>query len=506
MKTNFILRSLLFVAVLAATIGCKKNDKTPELEVMGPEIDVVGLSNNNSLILFRADNPSSFRSTVAITGLASGDRIISIDFRPATGELYGLGQSSTLYAINYDNGRARAIAGGAFTPALNGNIASIDFNPTVDRLRLVTNMGQNLRLNPETGLVVFTDGNISGPAGSTISAVAYTNSMAGATTTTLYDIDFVNGVLYKQDPPNDGGLMRVGDLGVTATGAAGFDISPDNMLALAVAANNATTTNLFSINLTDGKATKIRTIPASIIDIAIPTNPVAYAVDGNKNLLIFNPNNPANPIIKPLTGVPAETTIVGIDFRPVNGQLYALGSNSRLYTVHLANGATAVVGSSILSTPLIGTDFGFDFNPTVDRIRVVSNTGQNLRLNPNDGTIAAVDISLNPATPRVSAAAYTNSFAGTTGTQLFVIDHETDKLYFQNPPNDGVLVERGSLGINITGSNGFDIGPRSNLGYALLTTGTTSGIYSINLITGAATNMMPLTINNVKGLAIAPGF
>ncbi|RXM57064.1 DUF4394 domain-containing protein [Chryseobacterium sp. CH1] len=30
----------------------------------------------------------------------------------------------------------------------------------------------------------------------------------------------------------------------------------------------------------------------------------------------------------------------------------------------------------------------------MDRIRVVSNTGQNLRLNPNDGTIAAVDLAL----------------------------------------------------------------------------------------------------------------
>lgn len=116
--------------------------------------------------------------------------------------------------------------------------------------------------------------------------------------------------------------------------------------------------------------------------------------------------------------MPSET-LHGIDFRPVNEQLYALSSTSRLYTINLSSGAAAVAGTGALATWLSGTDFGFDFNPTVDRIRVVKNTGQNLRLNPNDGTVAAVDGSLNPGTPVVTAAAYTNSFAGATTTSLF---------------------------------------------------------------------------------------
>jgi hypothetical protein len=40
--------------------------------------------------------------------------------------------------------------------------ASLDFNPTVDRIRLVTASGQNLRLHPELGTVVATDGSING--------------------------------------------------------------------------------------------------------------------------------------------------------------------------------------------------------------------------------------------------------------------------------------------------------------------------------------------------------
>ncbi len=505
MKNSIQKLTAILVVLTTIFVSCKKKDSMPDPDAMGPAIDIVGLTASNSLVLFSGSDPSSFKNTVNITGLEGTEQIISIDFRPATGELYGLGSSSRLYAINYQNGRARAIGTTPFSPVFMGATASIDFNPTVDRLRLVTNQGQNLRLNPETGLVVATDGSINGVPGAVITAVAYTNSFAGATATILYDIDFTNGVLYKQDPPNNGGLVRVGTLGVTATGAAGFDISPDNRNAIAVAANNANTTNLFIINLDNGKASKIRTIPGTLIDIAIPTNPTAYAVDGSNNLQIFNPETPGNVIVKPITGLPAGASIEGIDFRPVNGQLYAIGSNSQLYTLNTSNGAASAVGSPF--TPLIiGTDFGFDFNPTVDRIRLVSNSGQNLRLNPITGAVAAIDISLNPGTPAVSAVAYTNSFAGTTTTELYSIDHNTDKLYFQNPPNDGVLVERGDLGININSSNGFDIGGNSNRAFAVLTTSAGTGIYSINITTGAASNMKAIGINTVRGFAIAPGF
>ena len=472
---------------------------------MGPNIDLIGLSPNNEIVTFNAASPGSFTSTVAIKGLETGDKIISIDFRPATGELYGVGTSSRLYVINYDNGMARNLSGMGFNPILMGSTASIDFNPTVDRLRLVTDNGQNLRLNPETGAVVAVDGNISGPAGTRITAVAYTNNFAGATTTTLYDIDFENGILYKQDPPNAGGLMKVGDLGVKAMGEAGFDISPDNAHAIATAAQKGGNTDVFLIDLNSGKAKKVRTVPGSLIDIAIPTRPVAYAVDASNMLHIFDPNMPMVVVSKPITGLPAATMLAGIDFRPVNGQLYGLGNNSQLYTINTSNGAVTAVGGP-LTTMLMGTDFGFDFNPSVDRIRVVSNTGQNLRLHPTTGALVAVDGILNPGMPMVSAAAYTNNFAGATSTELLVIDHISGKVFLQNPPNNGMLVERGSLGLMVTGSNGFDIGGRSNNGYALLTSGSTTGIYSINLTNGMAYGMKAFAMANIKGFAIAPGF
>ncbi len=120
-------------------------------------------------------------------------------------------------------------------------------------------------------------------------------------------------------------------------------------------------------------------------------------------------------------------------------------------------------------------------------IRAVSDNGQNLRLHPDLGTVAAVDGNLNPGTPNVSAAAYTNNVAGATATVLFVIDHTTDKLYTQNPPNNGTLVESGSLGINIDASNGFDIGSTSGKAFGVFTVNGARGIYTINLTSGAAT-------------------
>ena len=40
-----------------------------------------------------------------------------------------------------------------------------------------------------------------------------------------------------------------------------------------------------------------------------------------------------------VSGLQSNETIVGIDFRPATGQLYALGTSSRLYTLNTSTGA-----------------------------------------------------------------------------------------------------------------------------------------------------------------------
>ncbi len=496
LSTHFIL---LFISVFIFN-SCRKGVTQMDNK---PDIEFYGLSNANTLIKYNANNVSSPVSSVSITGVQPGETIMAIDFRPATGQLYGLGSTSRLYVINQENGMATAIGAGPFTPAISGSMTGFDFNPTVDRIRLVTSSGQNLRLNPETGAVAATDASLN-PGTPYVTAVAYTNSIAGASSTVLYDIDLASGKLAKQDPPNNGTLVEVGSLGINAATEGGFDISPDNSVALATF-NIEGTAMLYQIDLSTSAATQLGKFSVPVIGIAIPTMPVAYTVDMSNNLQIFNFNKPGMPVSKAITGLQAGENILGIDMRPATGQLYALGSSNRIYTINMSSGAATAVGAMPFVTPLAGTSFGFDFNPTVDRIRVVSNTGQNLRLNPSDGTVAVVDLALNPGTPMISAAAYTNNFAGAASTILFDIDIATDKLYKQSPPNDGTLTEIGSLGIDVSSENGFDIGGTTNMAYAILTTGGAAKIYTINLTTGTATLLSDFP-NTVTGFAVGLGF
>ncbi len=215
----------------------------------------------------------------------------------------------------------------------------------------------------------------------------------------------------------------------------------------------------------------------------------AFGVSTNgRSLYSWDVSTPGfSSFLATITGMQTDEVIKGIDFRPATGELYGLGSRSNIYTINTATGAATQVGTSSFTPALSGSSFGFDFNPTVDRIRITSDAGQNLRVNPNSGAVAGNDINLNGATSSSVGSAYTNSYAGATSTTLYDIDSTTDALYIQNPPNNGVTTLVGSLGVDFNSLAGFDIhGPNA---YAVLNTddGAYSGFYQINLQTGAAT-------------------
>lgn len=490
----------LMLTTFILTNACRNS-----VEISNYDVNLIALTDDNNLISVNSDFPSQITNKVAITGLMANEKMLGIDFRPATGQLYGVGSSSRLYVINATTGAARALGTAAFTPAINGSIVGFDFNPTVDRIRLVTNAGQNLRLNPETGTVAATDGNLN-PGTPSVSEVAYTNNTAGATTTSLFAIDVNTDKLYLQNPPNNGTLVEVGSLGVDAQGAAGFDITSSGFgfAALRVAGKS----ELYVVNLTTGRVLKLGSFDfgANVIGLTVTTNPVAYAVDNANNLMIFNPYSPSAPISKPITGLQSGENVLGLDMRPVNGQLYALGSTSRLYTINASSGAATVVGTAAFTPALSGTQFGFDFNPTVDRIRIVSNTGQNLRAHPETGAIAVVDGNINPGTPSISAAAYTNNFAGATTTTLFVMDVLKNKLYTQVPPNNGTLVEVGNLSGTFVEANGFDIGGTSGKAFALLNDEGQVKLFQINLQNAQLNAGTRVSISGIRGFTLGLGF
>lgn len=234
-------------------------------------------------------------------------------------------------------------------------------------------------------------------------------------------------------------------------------------------------------------------------------NAIIYAYNfNNDHLVSFNANAPGTLLTDiAVTGLNPGEFLSGIDFRPSDGLLYGIATDfftDRVVRVNTTTGAITAVGGSY-PTPS-GIFFGADINPVVDRLRLVDDAENNLRLNPNDGSVTGTDVNLayvggDPnagANPAVVHVAYTNSNnPAPANTTLFGIDATTDALVRIGgvngapSPNGGGLTTIGSLGVNTTSFGGFDIEPLSNQAYAVLRIAGASQLFTINLTTGAAT-------------------
>jgi len=240
-------------------------------------------------------------------------------------------------------------------------------------------------------------------------------------------------------------------------------------------------------------------------DRALPAT--LFAIDSNgQSLRRFNSATPgivSAPI--PVTGLVPGAFLEGIDFRPATGQLFALAvddtSTATIGTINPVTGAYLQIGAPF---KVSGGDFGFDFNPTNDRIRITSDAEINFLVNPNDGVVT-IQGALNPGNPNIVGSAYSNNFANATTTTLFDIDSNTDQL-FQQVPATGTLTPIGPLGVDTGGNVGFDIAGNGTA-FAALSFSGISSLFTINLTTGAATSLgliggsASVTIN-ARGLAV----
>jgi hypothetical protein len=509
-----------------------------------PLTTAYALTPANRIVGFSLANPQSVLSDFPVTGLPAGESLLAIDYRPANGGLYGLGNSNRLHTINPKTGEASQVGSGQFAVELTSGAAGLDFNPTVDRIRFVNQAGQNGRLNPDTGAIVDFDTLAAGiqldrnlvyatgdrNSGTTpgAAAAAYVNNFAGATSTTLFVIDSNSDVLVRQDPPNNGVLNTIGSLGVDATSILGFDIRSIGGRDVAVAALEVGgISGLYNINLSTGQASFAGRIAdgRQINGLALPL-PTAYALtvrNGAERIVGFNESAPRTLLSdSAITGLQPGESLLGIDFRPANGLLYGLGSTNRLYAIDPVSGAASQIGSGQFAVPLTPGAAGFDFNPTVDRIRFVTATGQNGRINPDTGALVdfdtltggiQLDRNLVYATgdrnsgnlPVGAGAAYVNNFAGATSTTLFVIDSNADVLVRQDPPNNGVLNTIGSLGIDASSVLGFDIRSvgGNETALAAIEVNGISSLYNINLTTGQASIVGQIGDGTtIKGLAM----
>lgn len=199
----------------------------------------------------------------------------------------------------------------------------------------------------------------------------------------------------------------------------------------------------------------------------------------------------------------ADTALVGIDFRVQDGGLYGVGNGGGVYLIDASSGIA--VKSRQLTVALDGTSFGVDFNPAANALRIISNTGQNLRLPFADPAAAtATDLPLNytagTTTTGVAGAAYVNNdLSAATGTVLFDIDSALDQVVVQLPPNNGSLARTGSLSVDSGAEIGFDIYTKlragvaaANKGLASLVSGGITALYRIDPLTGTATFIGPV--------------
>jgi hypothetical protein len=237
--------------------------------------------------------PAVSLRTVTITGLQAGEAITAIDYRPATGALYGVGVMdgglSRLYRINTTTGVATLIGGGPFDVRVGLSKTAglgMDFNPIVDRIRMVNNVGDNMRVNPDTAtatvdsLLDFAAGDVNQTNSNSPNSIAYSNNFQGAPTTTLYGVVSGNGPQVIRIgsaggtpvSPNSGLMFTIG---ATGTGGyavlhQGLDISRSGVAYMIVDNDNA----LYTVNLATGAATRRGLLPASTtqgpMDLAAP--------------------------------------------------------------------------------------------------------------------------------------------------------------------------------------------------------------------------------------------
>jgi outer membrane protein assembly factor BamB len=241
---------------------------------------------DHQLIAFNAGRPQQLLARRVLQGLAPGDALVGIDFRVARGVLYALSRNGRLYTLDTATGVLQAVADAPAALALSGSAFGVDFNPVADRLRVVSDSGQNLRLHPDTGAVVDFDPNAPGlqpdpalayaagdaNAGKTPQVVgaAYTYNQRDDKLTTNYAIDRALGALVTQGSvegvapvvsPNTGRLFTVGPLGLGPLQDASLDITDvGNHAFLAARTASDARTRLYRVDLASGRARLLGTI------------------------------------------------------------------------------------------------------------------------------------------------------------------------------------------------------------------------------------------------------
>ena len=273
-------RALAFAALFLAPAAVSAQEAVFGMSAASSSIEGAG----TGLVRFSTAAPGAATSIGAFTGVAAGQSVRSIDFRPSTGQLYAVSTNGTnlaqLYTVNTATAALTAVGTG-FSLGTNTSVtAELAFNPVTDQIRVVTGdsntNNSNFRVDPNTGALLGTDPNITSASGAAISIIgtAYTNPTPGATATTLYGWNFQSDALVTINgatgvattvsvPP--GLLTSNGGLGMSISGRTG------TLFVTHDSPTNAAIMGLYTRDLASGTETLVGTYATGtfITDIAL---------------------------------------------------------------------------------------------------------------------------------------------------------------------------------------------------------------------------------------------
>ena len=215
-----------------------------------------------------------------------------------------------------------------------------------------------------------------------------------------------------------------------------------------------------------------------------------------------------------------------IAYRPVTGELLGYSAEGAIYTINAMTGEMTDLNATFADDAMIGgVATAFDFNNAIDAVRAVGSDGANLVYFPTDfGDERAnsvrrfTDVFYVAGDPNegrepfIYANAYTNALAGMKagGTFQYALDARTDALVSLGN-NSGELrtvapVTIDGMMVDLVSAGGFDIvSPEegTDMAFAILQLDgeTTSGLYRIDLETGAATLLADLGVTGFTGFA-----
>jgi hypothetical protein len=181
-------------------------------------------------------------------------------------------------------------------------------------------------------------------------------------------------------------------------------------------------------------------------------------------LLTFVTSDPLHAAVsKPVGGLNGDR-LIGIDYRPNDHKLYAVGYSGRVYRVDDLTAAATSIGklSVKLSGPTDGKGFDIDFTPNGSDLRIISATGQNIHQpfgasGPSGKTVTDGKLSRK----QIAAMAYDDGGRlidiDTTNAQVVLQDPKTGKITDLGPKGTFPGISTTSNGIDIVGSDSFAV-------------------------------------------------